>query len=149
MDGVVALDFKNEMPIVITKTVASTIAKAVAAYAVNAAANQSSDWAGLLVQMATAGYQFAVNIADTRTWTTLPKEFQVCRLPTPADGIIALSTPNGMVATISLGAANNVKNDLTSPAGVPALNERGLINVVYVRSISAGTPLLVSHFILK
>lgn len=149
MDGVVALDFKNELPIIITKTVASTVAKAVAAYAINAAANQSSDWAGLLVQMATAGYQFAVNIADTRQWTTLPKEFQVCHFPTPADGIIALSTPNGMVTTISLGAANSGKNELTPTAGVPALNGRGLINVVYVRSITTGTPLLVSHFILK
>jgi uncharacterized protein len=150
MDSVIALDFKNEMPVVITKTVASMIAKAVAAYAINSVANQQSDWVGLLAQLATAGYQLAVNIADTRTWTTLPKEFQVCHLPTPADGIIALSTPNGMIATISLGAANDVKNDLTPTAGMPAsLNGRGLINVVYVRSISAGTPLLVSHFILK
>ena len=49
MDSVIGLDFKNELPIVITKTIASTVAKAVAAYAVNAAANQQNElaWFGL------------------------------------------------------------------------------------------------------
>jgi hypothetical protein len=85
MDSVIGLDFKNEMPIVITKTIAATVVKGVAAYAANQAANQQSDWAGLLAQIGTAIYQAAVNIADERTWTTLPKEFQVCHFPTPPD----------------------------------------------------------------
>ena len=81
MDSIIGLDFKNEMPGVITKTIASTVTKAVAAYAINNAANQQSDLGGLFAQIGTAIYQAAVNIADERTWTTLPKEFQVCRFP--------------------------------------------------------------------
>jgi hypothetical protein len=54
MDSVIGLDFKNEMPIVITKTIAATVVKGVAAYAANQAANQQSDWAGLLMQIGTA-----------------------------------------------------------------------------------------------
>ncbi|HEY2329451.1 MAG TPA: hypothetical protein VGI63_06515 [Verrucomicrobiae bacterium] len=151
MDGIIVLDFKNEQPVVITKTIAATITKAVAAYAANQAAQQAGgDLAGLFMQLGTAAFQMAVNIADTRTWTTLPKEFQVCRLPTPADGKIELSTPNGMKTPVVLGAADGAKIDLTSTNGVQAsLNRHGLMDVIYVRSITAGTPLLVSQFKLK
>jgi uncharacterized protein len=76
MDSIVALDFKNELPTILTKTLASTIAKAAASYAVNEAANRGDSTLGLLAQIATAAYGLAVNVADTRTWTTLPKEFQ-------------------------------------------------------------------------
>jgi len=131
MDGVVATDFKNEMPVVITKTIASTVVKAVAAYAANEAARQSGgDLGGLFMQIGTAVYQMAVNIADERTWTTLPKEFQVARVATPADRRIDLTTPNGVKTSVTIGD--------------------GMVNVVYVKSINnAGTPLLVSQFKLK
>ena len=49
MDSVIGLDFKNELPIVITKTIASTVVKGVAAYAANHAANQQSDLAGTVL----------------------------------------------------------------------------------------------------
>lgn len=137
MDGVVATDFKNELPVVITKTIAATVIKAVAAYAINDAARQSggnnvglgNNLAGLFTQIATAAYQIAVNIADERTWTTLPKEFQVARVVTPADRKIDLTTPNGMKTSVTVGD--------------------GTVNVVYVKSINAATPLLVSQFKLK
>ena len=129
MDSVIGLDFKNEMPIVITKTVAATVTKAVAAYAINDAANQQDALGGLFAQIGTAVYQAAVNITDTRTWTTLPKEFQVCRIPTPADRKIDLTTPNGMKTSVTISD--------------------GTVNVVYVKSVNAGTPLLVSQFKLK
>jgi hypothetical protein len=130
MDGVVATDFKNEMPVVITKTIAATIVKAVAAYAANDAARQSGgDLGGLFMQIGTAVYQMAVNIADERTWTTLPKEFQVARIPTPADRRIELTAPNGVKTSVTVGA--------------------GMVNMVYVKSINASTPLRVSQFKLK
>ncbi len=130
MDGIVATDFKNEQPVMISKTIAATVIKAVAAYAANEAARQSGgDLGGLLMQIGTAVYQIAVNIADERTWTTLPKEFQVARIPTPADRKIDLTTPNGMKTSVTVSD--------------------GTVNVVYVKSINTGTPLLVSQFKLK
>lgn len=150
MDAVVALDFKNEQPVVITKTIAATVTKAVAAYAANEAARQAGgDLGGLLMQIGTMAFQMAVNIADTRTWTTLPKEFQICRFPTPADGKIELSTPNGMKVSVNLMTGTGAKIDLTSTNGQASLNGTGQINVVYVKSITAETPLLVSQFKLK
>lgn len=127
MDSVIGLEFKNEMPMIITKTIASTVTKAVAAYAANEASRQAGgDIAGLFSQLATAAYQMAVNIADTRTWTTLPKEFQFCRIQTPADRKIELSTADGLHrTTVTVGD--------------------GLINLVYVKSITPLTPLVVSQ----
>ena len=130
LDGIVALDFKNDLPVVITKTIASTVTKAVAAYAANQAAQQSGgDIAGLFMQLGTAVYEASVNIADERTWTTLPKEFQVARITTPADRRLDLSTPNGMRTSVMVGD--------------------GILNVIYVKSINTGTPLLVTQFKLK
>ena len=130
MDSVIGLDFKNEMPIVITKTIASTIAKAVAAYAINQAAHQQGALYEIIAMIGTGIYQAAVNIADTRTWTTLPKEFQVCRFPTPPDRKIVLETPNGTQK-------------------IPVTIEDGTINIVYVRSITATNALLVTQMKLK
>jgi len=130
MDGVVGLDFKNELPVIITKTIASTITKAIAAYAINEAASQQNAYVQLFALITTVAYQAAVNIADTRTWTTLPKEFQVCRFPTPPDRKITLETPDGLQK-------------------IPVTIGDGTINIVYVKSITAGGPLLVSQMKLK
>ncbi len=130
MDSVVGTAFKNELPSIITRTLISTVTKAVAAYAAKEAARQAGgDLGGLAALVGTAVYQIAVNIADTRTWTTLPKEFQYCRLATPADRKLELQTPTGQKVPVTL--------------------EDGVVNVVYVRSISPTTPLVVSQFKLK
>ena len=49
MDSIVTRDYKNELPVVITKTIAATVTKAVAAYVANDAARQQNEWVGLLV----------------------------------------------------------------------------------------------------
>lgn len=131
MDSVVGHDFKNELPTIITKTIAATVAKGIAAYAVNEAANQNGGGiGGLIAQIGTAAYQMSVNIADTRTWTTLPKEFHVCRFATPADRKIELQPPGG---------AQKVSVTL----------EEGSMNLVLVKSITATGPLFVSQMKLK
>jgi hypothetical protein len=130
LDSVIGLDFKNELPVVITKTIASTITKAVAAYAINEAASQQNAYVQLFALVGTVIYQVAVNIADTRTWTTLPKEFQVCRFSTPPDRKIVLETPNGTQK-------------------IPVTIEDGTINIVYVKSITATNTLLVTQIKLK
>jgi len=126
LDSVIGLDFKNELPAVITKTIASTVIKAVATQVVN---NNSSQGQSLLALVMIA-YQVAVNIADERTWTTLPKEFQACHIPTPPDRKIELNTPDGRQK-------------------IPVTIEDGTINIVYVKSITATSPLLVTQCKLK
>ena len=131
MDSVVGQDFKNELPSIITRTIAATVAKGAASYALNEVANKEGGGvAGLFAQIGTAVYQLSVNIADLRTWTTLPKEFQICRLPTPSDRKLELrGLGSGQQATVTL--------------------EDGRMNLVYVRSVASSGPMFVSQMKLK
>ena len=130
MDSVIGHEFKNELPSVITKTIMATVVKATAAYAINKGAGNQDAIAGLFSQIVTAGYQAAVNIADLRTWTTLPKEFQICRIATPADRKLQMNLPTtGLTAEVAL--------------------QEGTVNVVYVRAVSTSAPLIITQGTLK
>jgi hypothetical protein len=129
MDSVVALDFKNEWPSILTKTILATATKAsIDAVLQKQMEDQAGPTGALLFRLATAVTQMAINIADTRTWRSLPKEFHYARLPTPADRQL----------TLSVGAAAQT---LTL--------EPVAVQVVYVKSTGAYSPLLISQFILK
>jgi len=128
IDSVVANDFKNEWPAVVTKTMVSTATKAI----VQATAQKSADRMGLMAGLASkallTGLNQATTHADTRVWTSIPKEFQYARLSTPADRQLTLATGNDS-RTVTLVA--------------------GAVNIVYVKSISPTAALLVSQFALK
>ncbi|HHT9160028.1 MAG TPA: hypothetical protein ACFYEH_09205, partial [Candidatus Brocadiaceae bacterium] len=130
MDGVIAREFKNELPIIITKTLIASAVKAAVTYGASKAASKKSDTAGFATLIAGAIYQAATNQADLRTWTSLPKEFHFCRFPTPADRKIELEPP-------------------FSGYKLPVSINEGLINVVWVKSVNRGSPLLVNQFKLK
>lgn len=129
MDAIVALDFKNEFPVIVTKTLISAAAKATAAYFANDAARNQDAIAGLFMQIATAAAQAAVNIADTRTWSTLPKEFQVARFTPPSNGKVTLDAGSGRIVELQL--------------------LEGTVNVVHVQVVNSTSPLIVNQFVLK
>ena len=129
MDAIVAREFKNELPTILAKTMASTLAKAAKSYFSGKAAKEAGGWAELIVKVGNAVYDAAVNIADTRTWTTLPKEFQFSRIPTPADRKIQIASRDGLL-----------KTEVTVAEGT--------FNLIYVKSINTTSPLLVSQISL-
>ena len=86
------------------------------------------DEEGLAAGLIMGGINSATNIADTRTWTSLPKEFQYARLATPASRELTIDA-GGVQKTVALAP--------------------GSVNVVYVKSASPTAPLLVSSFVLK
>jgi hypothetical protein len=130
MDSVIGQAFRNELPGIVTKTLMSTTIKATAAYFVNKTAEeQGGSVAGLISMLATAATQAAINISDTRTWTTLPKEYQFCSLPTPADGKLRISAPNTQQADVAVDPKS--------------------INLILVRSVSPYSPLVVTSIRLK
>jgi len=128
MDSVVANDFKNEWPAVVTKTLIGTATKAIIQAIVQKQMSDQNAALGLLGGLAMTAVNASTNIADTRTWRTLPKEFQYARLSTPAD------------RRLTLAAGPETKTITVDP---------GSVNVVYVKSVSATAPLLVSQFVLK
>jgi hypothetical protein len=129
MDSVVALEFKNELPSVITRTIISTVTKAAVTAVVKKQANDNLGWVGSLVtDIALTAANASLNIADCRTWRSLPKEFQYVRLATPIERKLTLSA--GMYTeTVDIAP--------------------GLINIVYVKSTNPTAKLLVHQFALK
>lgn len=128
MDSVIGHDFKNEWPVVVTKTLISTATKAI----VQATAQKSADHAGMFASLgakvALTALNSATTHADTRVWSSLPKEFQYARVATPADRQLTL-TAGKATQTVTLAP--------------------GAVNVVYVKSIAPGAPLLLTQFALK
>ncbi|MEM7626218.1 MAG: hypothetical protein AAF333_11535 [Planctomycetota bacterium] len=150
MDQVVGREFKNELPIVITKTLIAAGTKATIAYALRKAAEENGGEGNDLatfVRIATTVYQAAVNRADLRTWATLPKQFQIARLPTPGP---SESNPRNNPYPGEPTAGGSGTINLVSTGFPPVEVELlpGRINVVYVRSINPSTPFLISQFSL-
>ena len=137
LDSVIAQEFKKKFPSIITKTLISTAIKATAThFAWQATRRRGPDgrlddggFAGMAVIIGAVIWQSANNIADTRTWTTLPKEFQIARFPTPADRQIKLVTGNGQQATVTI--------------------PDGTLNLIYVKSINTRSPLVIDRIKLK
>lgn len=128
MDSVVANDFRNEWPTIVTKTLVSTATKAIIQASIQKELNDQGGWAGVIGAVVMTAVNSATNIADTRTWQTLPKEFQYARIPTPPNREISLSVAN-QERTVNLGD--------------------GSVNLVYVKSASETSPLFVRSTVLK
>ena len=128
MDSVVANDFKNEWPVVVTKTLIATATKAIVQAQAQKGANQLGMLGSVVGTIGIAALNATTTHADTRVWSSLPKEFQYARLATPAD------------RQLTLAAGSNNRTVTLVP---------GAINIVYVKSISASSHLLVSQFALK
>ncbi|MCL2639670.1 MAG: hypothetical protein FWD53_02380 [Phycisphaerales bacterium] len=127
MDKLIAREFKDEQPLIITKALASGAVKLTA----QIAADQAKGDAGTALQIVSRLYAGATNQADLRTWQTLPKEVQFCRISTPQDRRITIIVPG----------ANQQHQSVTV--------EPGTMNIVIVRSISRGTPVTISQARIK
>lgn len=126
IDAIVAEEFKNDLPAIITRTLVASGIKAAAAYAANRA-TKDNQIANILTRITATVYQIVMNEADLRTWRTLPKEFQYCRFETPADRRI----------TVRL---------LGNPQPREVVLAPGKLNVVLVRAASAQAPAMISQF---
>lgn len=130
MDAVIEKEFKNELPMVITKTLVAAGTKAAIAFAAGYSVRGQDPFIQFLVQTLAFGYQYGTTQADLRTWQTLPKQFQVARFATPADEQIWMVLPNG--GTLE-----------------PIQLRDGTVNIVYIKSVNWSRPPVVRQFTLK
>jgi hypothetical protein len=124
VDDIVATHFSQELPMVITRTLISTAAKAAATWGSKKAAQAavSDDYkflAGLFADLAGAGYQIAMNEADRRTWLSLPREVLYVQMPMPSDGRLGIRSETGATEYLDLkpGRALLVVVKAPSPLG--------------------------------
>jgi len=126
MDKLIAREFKDEQPLIITKALASGAIK----LAAQIAADQTKGDAGAALQIVSRLYAGATNQADLRTWRTLPKEVQFCRITTPQDRQINVTVPG-------------------TNQQIPVTIEPGTMNMVIVRSINRNAPVTISQARIK
>ncbi len=109
MDGILAQEFEERLPGMITRIVLNTLIKEAAYYAGLAVVAAQKDMdptvrAATLATVAIGGavYREAMNTADTRSWEILPKEFQLTQFPMPKDRTVKLKLNGGKPVSESL-----------------------------------------------
>ncbi len=136
MNSVVRTDFDNAYPAILARTLTTAFLKSVSAAAVNAVGMEFSRRDGgvgaALVSLATivgtSSYTYASSGADVRCWQTLPQNFSIARMKTPASRRLTVAV-GGRSREIELAP--------------------GKINLVLVKTTDAFGPLVVSQAILK
>jgi len=99
MDRVVLREFKEAYPAIMRRALLSATTKAIIQYQTQRQAQNSDGNAGLawaVASLATTIYTIASTQADTRSWTTLPKRFDLISLERPDDGLIHIKTNTGL-----------------------------------------------------
>lgn len=128
MDGIIAQEFKERLPGIITRTILSTAIKEAAYYAGLAAAKQISDPTERSIALAvaaTAGtaYRIATNTADTRSWELLPKEFQLTQFPMPQNRNISIVLNGQVNKVLQVKLSNSAKSAIIY---ISAPNEKNI-----------------------
>ncbi len=99
MDRVIMTEFRTEYPAIVRRALFSAATKAVIQYQTQHQAQNSDGNAGLawaVASLATTVYTIASAQADTRSWTTLPKRFDLIRLQRPENGRLRIKTSSGL-----------------------------------------------------
>jgi len=99
MDRVVMTEFKKEYPAIVRRAIFSATTKAIIQYEMQRQSQNHDGKAGLafaLASLATTIYTVASAQADTRTWTTLPKRFDLIRVERPKSGSMVIKTSTGL-----------------------------------------------------
>ena len=92
MDRVIKTEFASSYSATVQRAILSAATKAAISYTLNEKSSNSD--AAVLMKIATAIYTVASTKADTRTWSTLPKEFQLARFSRPKNGKLSIVLPN-------------------------------------------------------
>lgn len=97
MENVIKTEFEKIYPSIVRRAILSTATKAAINYTIQEQANKNgSGWAAL-ASVASTIYQIASTQADTRIWSTLPKEFHLARFSRPENGKLYIKTPNNIL----------------------------------------------------
>lgn len=103
MDRVIRTEFKKDFKGILIRAIVSATAKAAAQYAMQNQNNSDANVASIFMAI----YSFATTAADVRIWTTLPKDFQVARLPIPEDRTILIRPSGGVPFNVEIPDCSN------------------------------------------
>ena len=133
MDAIIAREFKERLPGIITRIILSTAIKEAAYHTALAAANAISDSrarAIALISVAAAGtaYRIATNTADTRSWELLPKEFHLTQFPMPVNRTLSVKLDGNISREINVQLPRKAGSAIIY---ISALNEKNIKHYVF------------------
>ena len=109
MEAVLAKEYDNDYPGILTRAISSAIAKAAIAYTANYMAERNNDAVLQLVALiGTLVYQECTTTADTRSWNSLPKHIGVGRIDLPADRQVKITQGGRTLQTVTLPPTGDV-----------------------------------------
>jgi hypothetical protein len=123
MNKIASQEYKQRLPVMITRIVISYLTKEVASLAITQVAAAGDPWVQLGAYAATGVYKYLFNTADTRCWETLPGQYQLAHIPIPPDRKLSITPVPQTSAAKSFEV--QLKNDTR-------------FAIVYVRAIEAG-----------
>ena len=98
MDRVIKTEFEKEYENIVRRAILSVATKTSIQYALKQEGNNQNS-VGAFLGLAATIYQIASTQADTRIWSTLPKEFHLARFTRPDDGKVKIMTPHGVMVS--------------------------------------------------
>ena len=99
MDRIIQTEFKKDYGSILTRAILSTTSKAVMQYSL-----RDED---PVVRLFSQAYSALSTVADTRIWSTLPKNFQAARIDMPEDKKMKLSASGSGIIDIELEECDN------------------------------------------
>ncbi|GAA4650946.1 COG3014 family protein [Kistimonas scapharcae] len=102
MDKIIKAEFKERFPYILAKELGRATLKTVMQKQIN----DQNPMAGLVA----SAYQLASTSADIRMWSSLPKEFQLARLPKTADSLVIKA--EGMAVPVEVELGKNSRFDI-------------------------------------
>ena len=124
MDGIVAKEFAKDYPIELTKAITGSLAKGGLQYLATDAVRSEKEPVRAVTGVAVGAFSQSITRADWRSWSTLPKQIQFCKIKTPASRELTLrGVRTNLVKKVSLGPEKT--------------------KLLWIRSISAHTPLIL------
>ncbi len=97
MDRVIQTEFAKSYDATVRRAILSTATKTAINYAIQEQTKNNNSGLAAFVSVASTIYQVASTQADTRSWTTLPKEFQLARFKRPKSGNISIRASNNLL----------------------------------------------------
>ncbi len=121
MDGILAQEYTERLPGMITRVILNAAIKELGSYFANRSVREANSLAYLGTMLGTSAYKIAFNTADTRTWEILPKEYQVVEFAMPQQREIIVSTDGLKQLKIALPtAAKSAIVYVNAPSYAPA-----------------------------
>jgi len=110
MDGVLAQEFDERLPGIITRIVINTAIKEGIRYGATAVAAQHDELLAAGIFLGSTIYNSATNTADTRTWEMLPVEFALTQLPMPEKRKLQINLSGRKSTELSVDIPENVSS---------------------------------------